>query len=459
MPDYLSEALGRQLPAMQLGASLADKAKNYQLSLAHLALQQEQQSVASQQAALALQTHGYALQHQKEQDAFLAEDLPKVQEWQKQYLQWNAKNDPTAPFPEPPSDLKSITALKTVGDMTGPVIQNLPMAQNRFYQKQAYDSQMEQLNQAQKVLNEEGQHQVILDNSGGLDQNNRIDPAKSKAIFDAAAPILLTRKKEKDAMQAALFGSRLAPGSTVPEGAAVPGGQTGVAQAAVKTAGGVGGQKAENAVKTLQAEGRISNDPVEAQAVKTAYEQGKASPPNDLLKTFNNSDVAINGLNRAFSLIKDFNKTYGSKDRPDAFGDYVGPIDKPKFTLTGKWKGLTTQEQMDAKDALTQIKSVVDSYRKGLYGSALTPTEQKEFSDLIGSANNNDYVNSVSSFVKTLKNSNASIVRRYPYAQDFNVDTIKMYAPELIKSGTAPAAPAGQTGGGIKILSTEIIGQ
>jgi hypothetical protein len=433
------------LQAFGAGSSLADKARNYQLSLAHLALQQEQQSVASQQAALALQTHGYALQHQKEQDAFLSEDLPKVQDWQKQYLQWNAKGDPTAPFPEPPSDLKSITALKTVGDMTGPVIQNLPMAQNRFYQKQAYDSQMEQLNQAQKVLNEEGQHQVILDNSGGLDQNGRIDPAKSKAIFDAAAPILLTRKKEKDAMQAALFGSRLAAGSTVPEGASVPGGQTSVAQAAVKTAGGVQGQKAENAVKTLQAEGRISNDPNEAQAVKTAYEQGKASPPNDLIKTFNNSDVAITGLNRAFSLIKDFNQKYGSTNHPDAFGDYIGPIDKPKFTLTGKWKGLTTQEQLDAKDALTQIKGVVDTYRKGLYGSALTPTEQKEFADLIGSANNNDYVNSVSSFVKTLKTANSRIIHLYPYAQDFNLDTIKTYAPDLIKSGTPPAANSGSS--------------
>lgn len=424
------------LNAFGMGASLADRARNYQLDLAKFALQQEQQSLASQQAALALQTHGYALQHQKEQDAFLAEDLPKVQEWQKQYLQWNAKGDPTAPFPQPPSDLKSIAALKQIGDMTGPVIQNLPMAQNRFYAKQAYDGQMDRLNKAMDVLDQEGQHEIILNNDAGLNQNGRIDPIKSKAIFDAAAPILQRRQKEKEAIQASLFGARLAPGTDVYGMQNIPGGNKEVAQAAVKAVGGVAGQKAEEAVKTLKAQGRIS-DPQEEQSVKVAYEQGKASPPNDAIKTFNNADFAIAGLNKAFSLINDFNQKYGSPDRPDAFGDYVGPIDKPKFSLTGKWKGLTTQEQKDAKDAQTQIKGVVDNYRKGLYGSALTPTEQKEFADLIGSANNNDYVNSVSSFMKTLKTANERIIRRYPYAQDFTVDTVKMYAPDLIKGKTS----------------------
>ena len=436
MPDYLSETLNRQLPAVQLGMSLADKSRNYQLELANLALKQQQADVAGQQAALALQTHGYALQHQKEQDMYLAEDLPKIQDWQKQFIQWNAKGDPLAPFPTPPSDLKSIVGLKQVGDMSGPVLANLPMEQNRYFAKQAYDGQMSQLNKAIEVLNTEGQHQVILDNNGGLGQNNRIDPVKSKAIFDAAAPILEKNKREKDAMQAALFGNRLAAGATIPVDAAVPGGNTAIAQAAVKTAGGVQGQKADEAVKTLTAQGRIS-DPQEAQVVKTAYEQGKASPPTDLIKTFNNSDLAINGLDRAFSLINDFNQKYGTKEKPDAFGGYIGPIDKPTFYLTGKWKGLTTQEQADAKDALTQIKGVVDNYRHGLYGSALTESEKKQFEELIGSANRNDYVKSVSSFEKTLKTSNERIVRRYPYAQDFNLDSIKMYAPDLIKSGSA----------------------
>lgn len=428
---------------MQLGASLADKYRNYQLDLAKFALQQQQNDVANQQAALAMQKDGYALQHQKEQDAYLAEDLPKVQEWQKQYLQWNAKGDPTAPFPQPPSDLKSIAALKTVGDMTGPVIQNLPMAQNRFYQKQAYDSQMEQLNKAQDVLNQEGQHQVIIDNNGGLGENGKIDPAKSQAIFNAASPIMVKRQKEKDTLQAALLGARLAPGTDVSTLQYVPGGNREVTQASVKPVGGVAGQKAEEAVKTLKAQGRIPDD-YEAEVAKTALQYNKASPPTDLIKTFNNSDVAINGLDRAFSLINDFNQKYGTQEKPDAFGGYIGPVDKPTFYLTGKWKGLTTQEQSDAKDALTQIKGVVDNYRHGLYGSALTESEKKQFEELIGAANRNDYVKSVSSFEKTLKSANERIVRRYPYSLDFDAKTVKMYAPDLIKK--APSVGQGSSG-------------
>ena len=87
MPDYLSEALGRQLQSMQLGASLAERSRNFQLQTAQLALQQQAQDLNAQKTALALQSQGYALQHQQEQDKYLAEDLPKIQEWQKQYLQ------------------------------------------------------------------------------------------------------------------------------------------------------------------------------------------------------------------------------------------------------------------------------------------------------------------------------------------------------------------------------------
>jgi hypothetical protein len=182
------------LQAFNQGASLADKARNYQLSLAHLALQQEQQSVASQQAAIAIQTHGYALQHQKEQDAFLAEDLPKIQDWQKQFIQWNAKGDPLAPFPTPPSDLKSIAGLKQVGDMSAPVLANLPMAQNKFYLQKANEQTMSQVNDDVKFAIDHGMGDVVRQNNGGLDDRGRPDQTRWSNIQSA---IKNERQKEQ----------------------------------------------------------------------------------------------------------------------------------------------------------------------------------------------------------------------------------------------------------------------
>ena len=89
-------------------------------------------------------------------------DLPKIQAWQSAYVQWNAKGDQTQPFPVPPSDLQSATGLKMLGDMSGPVLQSLPMSQNRFLLEKANASQLEALNNEIKFLNENGKSDIPL---------------------------------------------------------------------------------------------------------------------------------------------------------------------------------------------------------------------------------------------------------------------------------------------------------
>ena len=142
------------LEAFQLGASLYDRAQTQKRMMDQLQLQTAQQLMQQKSADLQNRIHENALgQSLKEQETF-AVDLPKIQKWQSDYVQWNAKGDPTAAFPIPPSDLKSATGLKMLGDMSGPVLQTLPMAQNRFLLQQANNAEMSSLNDEIKFLKE-----------------------------------------------------------------------------------------------------------------------------------------------------------------------------------------------------------------------------------------------------------------------------------------------------------------
>ena len=127
-------AVENQLQAVQLGASLYDRAQTqkrmmeqFNMQLADQQMRKEHYDIQNQVASNQLTT---GLAEQKK----FSFDLPKIQAWQSAYVQWNAKGDPTAAFPAPPSDLQSATGLKMLGDMSGPVLQSLPMAQTNLWQ-------------------------------------------------------------------------------------------------------------------------------------------------------------------------------------------------------------------------------------------------------------------------------------------------------------------------------------
>lgn len=185
------------LQAFQLGASLYDRAQTQKRMM-----EQFQQQTAES----LLQRQGMELQNKirendlasgiSERSKFSA-DLPKIQQWQSAFVQWNAKGDPTLPFPAPPSDLQSATGLKMLGDMSGPVLQSLPMAQNRWYAKQAYDDQLNALNEDVKILRANGQFDLVNQYNAGVGQDGKINPEAAKAFQAAALPF----KQEEEALK------------------------------------------------------------------------------------------------------------------------------------------------------------------------------------------------------------------------------------------------------------------
>jgi hypothetical protein len=187
----------QSLQAFQLGASLYDRAQTqkrmmeqFNLQLADQAMRKEhydiQNKIATDNAKRTLD----------EQNAF-NQDLPFIQDWQSKFLKWNAAGNPNAPFPIPPTNLKSATGLKMLGDMSGPVLQSLPMMQNRWYAKQAYDDQLNALNEDVKILRANGQFDLVNQYNAGVGQDGKINPEAAKAFQAAALPF----KQEEEALK------------------------------------------------------------------------------------------------------------------------------------------------------------------------------------------------------------------------------------------------------------------
>jgi hypothetical protein len=84
-----------------------------------------------------------------------------------------------------------------LGDMSGPVIQSLPMAQNRFYAEQAIRGQMSDLNSAVKILKDKGMFDILNQYNAGIDpKTGKINPEAVKAFEIAVFPF----KQEEEAL-------------------------------------------------------------------------------------------------------------------------------------------------------------------------------------------------------------------------------------------------------------------
>ena len=432
------------LEAFQLGASLYDRAQTQKrmidqvnMQLADQQMRKEHYDIQNQVASNQLAT---GLAEQKK----FSFDLPKIQAWQSAYVQWNAKGDPTAAFPAPPSDLQSATGLKMLGDMSGPVIQSLPMAQNRFLLEKANASQFESLNNEIKFLNENGKSDIPLQYNGGLDpKTGKINPEFRKSIFDAAAPLREKQARLKELSTTAIAGQRNTREglkSQLDSGAITPEEYSNLLPTA-RTEGGVVEQRTQKNIADLIDEGILDpNNKVDVANASRAI-RSNLKTPTKIIESITASDSATNELDNALQKIQAFDAKYGA----NAFSQYVGPVDEPFFKAEGKFKGLTSAEKQTARTIQQQIAQVVQNYRRGVFGQTLNPNEQKDMDSVVGTARGNDYVVLVGGFNDNLKSGLKRTISNYKFNADIPIDIKRTHAPEIFVSGqqqqSAPTAP------------------
>jgi hypothetical protein len=424
----------QSLQAFQLGASLFDRAQTqkrmmeqFNLQLADQAMRKEhydiQNKIATDNAKRTLD----------EQNAF-NQDLPLIQDWQSQFLRWNAAGKPNEPFPAPPTNLKSATGLKMLGDMSGPVLQSLPMMRNQALGRTAYEKEMESLNNEIKFLTENGKSDVVLKYNRGINpETNQIDLNARDEIFNAAKPLREQESRLKRLAAIGMAGQRntkeglktlLDSGEITPQ-------EYEQLLPTARTEGGVAEQRTQKNIKDLVDEGLL--DPNNKADVATASRaiRSNLKTPTKIVDSVTAADSATYQLDNAFQKINAFNSKYGA----NAFNEYVGPVDEPLFRAEGKFKGLTSAEKQTARTIQQQIAQVVQDYRRGVFGQTLQPNEQKNMDEIVGTTRGNDYLVLVGGFNDNLKSGLKRTISNYKFNADIPIDIKRTHAPEIFVSG------------------------
>ena len=414
------------LQAFQLGASLFDRAQTqkrmmeqFQMQLADQQMRKEHYDIQNQVASNQLAT---GLAEQKK----FSVDLPKIQQWQSAYVQWNAKGDPTQPFPVPPSDLQSATGLKMLGDMSGPVLQSLPMAQNRFLVEKANASQMAVLNKEIDFLNENGKSDIPLLYNGGLDpKTKQINPEFRKAIFDAAAPLRQEQARLKKLTAIGMAGQRNTKEGlkTLLDSGDITQQEYEQLLPTARTEGGVVAQRANQVLEGLKKQKIVQTDEDEINAKVFLGGPNQGKVPADVSKSLTAANRAVVELDDVFNKLNAFESKYGK----GSFSEYVGPIDAPVFDLKGRFKGLTTKEQEDARDIHNKIQLVVTDYQNNKYGATLTPSEERNLQKVVSTPARNDYIQVISSFKNNLRSGAENSIWEYRFSPDIPYDVKKRY--------------------------------
>lgn len=193
------------------------------------------------------------------------------------------------------------------------------------------------------------------------------------------------------------------------------------------TRGGVGNVKIQNAVKDLATQGIIDlGNEVEVAEAASLIRAG-AKVPAKTATSIMAADNAVVQLDNAMKRVESFNQKYG----PNAFNEYVGPLDAPVFRAEGKYKGLAEEDKKEARLIQQQIAKVVQDYRKDVFGATLTVNEERNMNDVVGTAGGNDYLLLINGFADNLKRGLGNQVRTLKLYPDLSPDIKKRYAPEI----------------------------
>ena len=150
-------------------------------------------------------------------------------------------------------------------------------------------------------------------------------------------------------------------------------------------------------VESVKASG-IPLTPEEEEDVKAKYYAGVGAlnAPADAVKNLNSEARSFNLLNKAIEDIDRFNAEYGA----DAFSQFVGPIDKGVIEQAAKRLPLDKQPKAikDARNVFETVSKVIQGYRRGEFGTALSASESALFKGIVREPEFADYERSIKNF-------------------------------------------------------------
>lgn len=402
----------QSLQAFQIGASLFDRAQTQQRMMEQLQMQAADQVMRQRQYDLQnkIQSNAYAQTLKEQEDQ--ANEFDAFQKFNEDVANYLNSGDEKAQIPALPRFNSKVYNQNAIQTMNG-----LNQYSNRAMMVKAADRARIAADRADARLFSEAADYGAFD----------IDTTTGAVKRDANGVPIINFKTlaEKKAQAEALARQR----------------------GELQAKGGVGEVKVEKNIQDLIDEGLLDpNDQTQLANARRAV-RGSVKTPARAMEAITTADRSIYQLENALQKIDAFNAKYG----PNAFNEYVGPIDNPIFKATGKFKGLTDAEKQTAKLIQQQIGMVVQDYRRGVFGATLTSNEQKNMDEIVGTPSANDYVLLAKGFNDNLKRGIGRTVSNYRFNSDIPLDIKKSYAPEIFKgqqqpqeaqTGTAAPAPS-----------------
>lgn len=437
--------LENQLQAIQLGASLYDRAQTQKRMMDQLQLQTAQQLMQQKSADLQnkIQSNafGQALKEQEAQD--------------REFGAFQKYNEDVADYLNDPDKYSVIPTVprfesKVYNQNATQASRGLSQFSNRAIAAKTLESVKNIADQADiQILTQAAKLGAFQLNEDGTSKRNErgvplVDFKKLQEMQTQAAGIELLQKES-------ITGSKFTKESlsdALSKGT-VTQSQYDKYLPFARAEGGIGEQKTKKNIQDLADEGLLDlNNPADV-ANATRVTRSNIKTPAKVIDSITASDKAIFQLDNAIEKINQFDTKYGK----GAFNEYVGPIDSPLFKATSKFKGLTSAEKQTARAIQQQIGMVIQDYRKGVFGATLTTNEQKNMDSIAGTTGGNDYVLLTSGFNENLKRGIEKSITNNKFNADIPMDLKRTYAPRIFVGGATQSTPSvGQPAGGVQRL-------
>lgn len=164
----------------------------------------------------------------------------------------------------------------------------------------------------------------------------------------------------------------------------------------------------ENGVKALESSGiPVTDADIAAFTSGAMVGNGAVNASAAVVKNLESENSVFQNLDEAISHIERFNTKYGDR----AFEDFVGPLDSAITKLDSKWKSTKNlpEKEKRAIEIFRETARIVQGYRNGQFGTALTGNETESFKGIVADPSFNDYEDAL----KTFRNGAGRSVRIY----------------------------------------------
>ena len=185
-------------------------------------------------------------------------------------------------------------------------------------------------------------------------------------------------------------------------------------------------------------------------------------PEGDDARQIRGDQNTARGSSRLVDELNKFEQTYGK----GKIQNYVGLIDGKIGELSRRLKESKTEEEKNAYELLQRFNTVFNEEAFATSGKAVTQPEQVRLKAAIGDIRSKNFVNDINNFAKFAAENLWGTINDFKTKRKISPEQVKL-ANELVKKYNLPFTPFGKqqqsapasAAGGIKIISTEIIGQ